>query len=485
MFKQILKNFKNKSQSEIHRTPIYHPMSDELIAEYNLHRPHGARPVLCYAPFKNIYFGHHGKAIACCYNRTHFLGSYPQQSIKEIWQSNKANELRNYIKNNDLSLGCYGCKNHLEGRNFDALKTKMYDYLSLNENFPTVLELELNNTCNLECIMCSGDFSSEIRKNRENKPKIESLYDSNFVKQLEEFIPYLENIKFYGGEPFLIDIYYEIWEKVISLNPYCNLTIQTNATILNTKVKDLLSKARFHINISIDSLQKENYEKIRINAKFEKVMENILYFHEYCKKKNTFFGISVCAIRQNWQEMPAFVNYCNHLDTPLYIHTVWFPPMSSLWNSDSSKLNEIHDYLSNFEFPSETEIQKKNNAHFHDFVSMIDSWHKKALLKEQEILSETQDVRTQKKLLFRSIKSFIETKEELSKNDRKVTYTKCINKLEKVMRMFENNELLERAFKQMREFPLDMIVPELISASEDRIYEEIKSFIYNLNYEIN
>ena len=50
--------------------------------------------------------------------------------------------------------------------------------------------------------------------------------------------------------------------------------------------------------------------------------------------------------------------------------------------------------------------------------------------------------------------------------------------------MFDDKAMLERALRQMVVFPSDMLVPELISASGDRIYEEIRSFIFNLDYEI-
>ena len=55
----------------------------------------------------------------------------------------------------------------------------------------------------------------------------ENPYDAAFVKQLEEFIPHLEEVKFYGGEPFLIEIYYEIWEKIMELNPKVRISVQT------------------------------------------------------------------------------------------------------------------------------------------------------------------------------------------------------------------------------------------------------------------
>ena len=41
------------------------------------------------------------------------------------------------------------------------------------------------------------------------------------------------------------------------------------------RLKDLLDKGNFHINISIDSLQKEVYEQIRVNANFDRVIQRL------------------------------------------------------------------------------------------------------------------------------------------------------------------------------------------------------------------
>jgi len=243
----------------------------------------------------------------------------------------------------------------------------------------------------------------------------------------------------------------------------------------------LLEKGRFHVNISIDSLEKENYEKIRVNAKFEKVMENIEYFHKYCKEKKTFFGISVCAIRQNWKEIPAFVDFCNKLEAPIYIHSVWFPPSCSLWNLGSVKLDEILSFMGKFTFPEENDIQKKNSAHYLDFVSLIESWLNKAKTAEKEISLEDQDLKKLRKKIFENIRIFIDSKENLDSDQKKEQYTSCIKKLVEALKIFDDKTMLERALRQMVVFPSDMLVPELISASGDRIYEEIRSFIFNLD----
>lgn len=354
----------------------YNPLNSEVIRAYNKTRVNPSDPILCYAPFKSIYFGHHGLAHACCYNRKHILGEFPKQSIREIWFGVEADKLRSHIKNKDLSLGCRGCKEQLIAGNYDAVKTRQYDDNASNANrFPSVMEFELSNVCNLECEMCTGEFSSLIRSKREKLPPLGIPYNTDFVNQLEEFIPYLEEVKFYGGEPFLIDIYYDIWEKIRAIKPSVRISVQTNGTTLNNRVKRILESTNFHINISIDALDKSTYEFIRKNATLERTMENIAWFREYTRNKKTFFGISVCAMQQNWKQLPDFINYCNELDAPVYFHTVLAPAHCSIRTLGSEEIKQVVDYLSGFSFTEETAIQKKNSIHYKGIVGQFKKWY--------------------------------------------------------------------------------------------------------------
>ncbi len=355
---------------------LYHGgLTEGTLREYNRARPLGPQEKICYAPFKNLYFGWGGQAVACCYNRQHVLGVYPQQSIHDIWFGEKADELRRRLENNDLSQGCEGCLQMLLAGNFDAAKSKQYDEIPLNANrYPSAMEFELSNVCNLECTMCSGDHSSLIRENREKRAPLPVVYDQAFVEQLEEFIPHLSEVKFYGGEPFLIDIYYQIWERIMAIKPDIRITVQTNGTILNNRVKNILAKTNFHIGISLDSLQKDTYENIRVNAKFDRVMENLRWFREYAREKGTFFGISVCMMRQNWQEAPDFIRFCNELECQVYFHTVFYPLSSSIHAMPQNELLDIVTYLQGFTFPKETPVQQKNSLHYRNFVQHVVFW---------------------------------------------------------------------------------------------------------------
>jgi len=361
-----------------------HP--DELVAKknsaykaaldgYQNLREQGNKFAICHAPFKNLYFGHRGSVTACCYNRLFELGRWPEQSVQQIWNGQKANELRGSLKDNSLKKGCSCCEIQLFAKNFPALKAVQFDINKLNSNhFPSVFEFELDNTCNLECVMCSAEFSSSIANRKGRKP-YESPYNEKFVEQLNEFIPYLDQAKFYGGEPFMIKVYYDIWDRIVAVNPVCRIIIQTNATFLNTRIRDLLEKGIFYLNISIDSLQKENYERIRVNANFEMVMEHIEYFHDYSSRKNLPFNISACMMKQNWQEAPEFVNYCNKKNASLYFHTVFAPASSSLSSLSKNEIESIIRTLQAVKFePADTQLQKENIKHYEGFINQLIQW---------------------------------------------------------------------------------------------------------------
>lgn len=450
-------------------------MDPLIVGKYNSQRQKGPKPLLCYAPVTSMYFGHHGKISACCHNRTYILGQYPDSSVAAIWNSEKTEEFRDTIKTNDLPISCYDCRLGLESGNFDAVKAKMYDSLTVNANYPSVLEFELSNTCNLECIMCKGEFSSLIRKNRENKPPLLNPYDSEFVKQIEEFIPHLDEVKFYGGEPFLIDVYYEIWDKILAINPKCRISVQTNATILNDRVKNLLKKGNFHLNISLDSLTKETYEKIRVNADFERTFENLRFFHEYCQEKSTFFGISMCPMQQNWRELPSFINFCNELNSPVYFHTVWSPKDCALMKLSSNELMSVYTFLKGFDFPEGNVIERKNKQHYLDYLKQVHVWCERANKKKQaESLDATLDTNELMCLLDEKIQTHISG---MNLNSQTISSTDYLKKMNTIISMLPENVNAAETLARIINEPIEPIIALLQAESEKSLVEKLLSTI--------
>ena len=216
--------------------------------------------------------------------------------------------------------------------------------------------------------------------------------------------------------------------------------MQTNGTILTSRVKDILSRGNFQIGVSLDSLNKETYESIRINANFDKVMDNILYFNDYCSRKNIKFSISTCVMRQNWRELPDFINFCNRLDATATFHKVWFPAEYALYNLKATELVEIHNLLSTYDFPQNTAKQKLNSNHYRYFISVIGEWMKAA----DQLDGDVEQVNT---LSGNELLSFIKDKikkrideKDISEQEKDVLLNTCIHKIETVLNLFDVNK---------------------------------------------
>lgn len=324
----------------------------ERFEEYNQTRDPAERFTFCQAPSVSLNFEQTGNVTACCYNRRFLLGKYPRNSIQEIWSGDAIRRMREAMKDFDLSQGCQLCRHQLEARNFGGLRARGFDGLADLSGgeaavplMPKLMELEISNVCNYECVMCNGYFSSSIRKNREKLEPMQSFYDEDFVDQLVPFLPHLREMKFLGGEPFLNPLYYKIWEKIIEVNPAVNAIITTNGSVLNDKSRAMLQRLKPAITVSLDSLDKTTYESIRRNGRFETVMENLRYFIELNRGTGKGMSLSICPMRQNWKTIPDLMRFCNRERICLGINTVVWPPDCSLQGLPKSQLRKIAAFL--------------------------------------------------------------------------------------------------------------------------------------------
>ena len=375
----------------------------DILEKYNNTRFNTDKSIVCHAPTVKLNFEQNGTVRACCYNTVHILGNWPAQSIKEIWTGDKITELREYIAKNDLGDGCSICGKMLESGNYQGAKSRYYDeflpnrihnramrYISSLQNnfiYPKVMEFELSNTCNLECVMCNGYFSSSIRKNREHLPPMVSPYDDRFVDQLEEFIPHLTDAKFLGGEPFMIDIYIKIWERIRKINPGVRIHITTNGTFLNERIKELLEGLKVGIIVSIDTIVPDTYKSIRVNGNLSKVLENVEYFRQYTRRKRTFMSIAACPMTNNWREIPQLMDFCLQRGIAMFLNIVYYPRELSFEDKSPEYLDEMVRFLS--DHPAPPTKSAGESAHnltvraYNGFARMVEGWHKESIVREK------------------------------------------------------------------------------------------------------
>ncbi|VEN73030.1 conserved hypothetical protein [Candidatus Desulfarcum epimagneticum] len=167
------------------------------------------------------------------------------------------------------------------------------------KEFPRYLHIELTNACNLKCIMCPHKTMTR---------KTGYMDFDLFKKVIDESSGNVDFICLYFyGESFLHKKIFEFIEYASGRGITLNLS--TNATLLSPGVIDQLLQSKLDcLVLSIDSLTKSNYEKIRVSGDFKKVMNSVnelLYKH-----KITESDLNICCqiikMDRNTDEIGAF-----------------------------------------------------------------------------------------------------------------------------------------------------------------------------------
>lgn len=400
----------------------------EIIHEFNFNRKYGPLPRVCYAPYTSLFLSRLGYISPCYASYNSDSSHISKESLKTAWFDGSIERIRKKHLNYDFSE-CSLCKSLLEQKAFGSLLINKYDHYSFSRSsYPRIIEFELSNKCNLSCIMCDSNLSSRIEKTECNNISGNQFYGEKFFEDLEEFIPHLHLAEFTGGDPLIIDEYYRILQLIKKLNPSCSILITTNANTYNEKVEWILNNfKKINFNVSIDSLDAENYSKIRRNGDFNKAIKNLELFIEYSRKNKTYLNILVCPMTVNFHEMADFVNFANEKDICVFFHTVVKPKHLSLKYNRSDSIQENIENFKSLKFPDKTKNQKTNKKNFEDLVNLVEIWQSELELQMRKNQNQ-----------FREL-SISEMEESLFKKIR--GEEKFVNyKMQTILEKYKNND---------------------------------------------
>ena len=115
-------------------------------------------------------------------------------------------------------------------------------------SFPEKLEIELTRKCNLNCIHCWN-----------NSPKENEEFPFELIKENVNGFRGLD-IKFTGGEPLLYNSFIQLLD-LCKENEH-NIEINTNGTLIDKNVSNILKRYTKRINISLHGSTKEIHEDV-------------------------------------------------------------------------------------------------------------------------------------------------------------------------------------------------------------------------------
>ncbi len=253
-------------------------------------------------------------------------------------------------------------------------KYNIYPIIKKVSDYPPNLQIELSSICNLRCVMC---YQADKTFSGKSNGFMGYMKFDLFKKIIDEVEGNIDGITFASrGEPTLIkdfDKYLKYCE-----GKFLGLKINTNVTLFNEKlINTLLSSDIQTLVLSIDESNKENYEKIRVNAKFDKIMKNLEMLKEIREKnyKNSKLKVRISGVKinkdQNIEEINKF--YKDFADE---IALVNYTPWESSYENE---VNQISDPCSDLFRRMFIWWDGKANPCDYDYKSLLSKWDAKFL----------------------------------------------------------------------------------------------------------
>lgn len=155
-------------------------------------------------------------------------------------------------------------------------KMRVYPKIKFVSDFPVYLLIEPVSTCNLRCTMCF-----QVDKTFTRKPYMGLMNIDLYKRLIDEAVAGGTRALTLAsrGEPTLHPKLNEM--LAYASGKFFELKLNTNATKLTDDISNAILDAGVdELVFSVDSEDPEIYEKIRVGAKFDVVLNNIKRFHE-------------------------------------------------------------------------------------------------------------------------------------------------------------------------------------------------------------
>ena len=273
------------------------------------------------------------------------------KDAKEYFQSQEIKDLRKDLLQGVKNKNCEACWIDEENGG-DSLrlisnrtiahkgKFKISEQIE-NPKLQNILsfDLTLGNLCNLKCVMCNPELSSQVLAEANANDSLKTLYNENtnyaqksfdwpkqeeFVDWCETYLPQAVHIKFTGGEPFIIP-----WiDRVIEHSPdeqksKCILHFTSNLTVINEKLFSHVHKFKeVWISVSVEGVE-DTFEYLRYGHKWTNLQENIGIIKNM-KIPNLILKVNHVVQAPSFQSIQKMVTYFDELEmeiNPILLRT--------------------------------------------------------------------------------------------------------------------------------------------------------------------
>ena len=219
----------------------------------------------CMLPWVHMHAFPDGRAYPCCLSDYwHPVGDLRKNSMEEVWNQTPYKTMRVNMLNDKECKECTKCYEQEQHGAFSMRNDANRNYGhhigevndthedGTNPNFKIrYWDVRFSNLCNFRCRSCGPIFSSNwyndhvklynVRPDVLGRPMERVEYttgdEDGMIAQMEEHIPYLEQVYFAGGEPLIMKEHYYLLEKLIEYGK-TDVRIQYNTNFSELRYKD-------------------------------------------------------------------------------------------------------------------------------------------------------------------------------------------------------------------------------------------------------
>jgi MoaA/NifB/PqqE/SkfB family radical SAM enzyme len=303
----------------------------------------------CIQPFVNVTVDNRGAYSMCCETVLNKRNNQ-HHGVKQFFNSDQVMNVRKQLLAGNKILDCKNCQlSEQQNKNSHRIEYNNIYHIKNNQSheyyenavkklrakeleFPRHVELHISNLCNLKCLTCGEETSSQFHA--ENKKLGISQYPSgDFTRHVVDSMetlksaihPGLITLNMRGGETLMVP---ELKENLANvpkdIAQNITLKIETNGTQTpDDKWLSIFKKfKKLVVNISVDAYKSDNHY-VRYPSSWEKIEQTIAWFekHNYKFTINTVVSnINILILDKllKWIQDNGYRNYCYVLSTPKY-----------------------------------------------------------------------------------------------------------------------------------------------------------------------
>lgn len=166
------------------------------------------------------------------------------------------------------------------------------------------LRLAITDRCNLRCNYCMPAEGINFAK-RSDLFTIAELCQLSTIMVSQG----IDKIRLTGGEPFVRKDIMQLFRHLASLDGLKEISVTTNATLIGPYIDELEALGIKDVNLSMDAVTKETFERITRRKQFDTVYENMLKLIE----KDFKLRINCIVLEgQNEQEILSLLELTKH-----------------------------------------------------------------------------------------------------------------------------------------------------------------------------